>query len=38
MVPKANPEFLVGMKDKKSGKLVGFIAGTPITLNLRDDI
>ena len=38
MVPKANPDYLVGMRDKKSGKIVGFIAATPITLNLRDDI
>ena len=37
-MPNADSHYFLGMKDKKSGKLIGFIAAIPIILNLRDDI
>lgn len=36
--PHYNPSFLVGIRASASKKLMGFIAGHPITINLRDDI
>lgn len=36
--PNYNPEFLVGVRASASQKLMGFVAGHPISINPRDDI